>query len=578
MQISLAVFITPIFLAVNLQAGIVHEIDVLIPMRDGIELSADVYLPEGEGPFPVLLNRTPYNKDRGVTRAKEFVDDGYAVVTVDSRGIHGSGGVWSPYVTEAEDGYDTQEWVGRQSWCDGNIGMYGSSYPGFTQLLPAPLRSRFVKAIVPVAAQSDNYGSIWYTNGLYHQALALRWGAGQAAYAAGIEQPEVNWMRLMMHLPMKDTLAQVGLESPFVAATLEHSTYDEFWRQMSIRHLYAEMDVPAFHITGWYDDLVHETIKNFIGMRAKSRSKHARRWQKLLIGPWGHGSPRNSRYGDVDFGEAMVVDRRALHRSWYDRHLKEADNGLDDEAPIRIFVMGDNAWRDEWEWPLARTETTRLYLSSSGAANTRFGDGRLVEVPPLNERPDNFRYDPRNPLPTYGGNGCCGGGLTPHGPLDQRVNQQRQDVLVYTTTNLEADLEVTGGIELVLFFSTDVPDTDFFATVSDVYPDGRAIVIAEGMFRARFRTSLEAAAWLTPEEVYEVTISFWETSNVFKQGHRLRLHVSSSNFPRFDRNLNIKKPVGQGRAVDIRVATQTVYHDRERQSHLLLPIIPGGLR
>ncbi len=563
-----------LLLSASLEAQIRRQIDVRIPMRDGVELTADIYLPEGEGAFPVLLSRTPYDKTRGARRAEEFVEHGYAVVVVDSRGIHGSGGAWSPYVTEAEDGYDTQEWIGRQSWCDGNIGMYGSSYPGFTQLLPAPFRSEFVKAVVPIAAQSDNYGSIWYTNGLYHQALALRWGASQAALAAGGERPEVNWMRLMTHLPVKDALAQVGLESPFVSGTLRHSTYDDFWRRMSIRHLYEEMDVPALHITGWYDDLVHETILNFTRMQEKSRSEHARRWQKLLIGPWGHGWPSSSRHGDIDFGEAMMLDREAIHRRWYDYHLKAIDNGLDEEAPIRIFVMGENRWRDEHEWPLARARATRLYLRSGGAAKTRFGDGRLVETRPSNERPDTFRYDPRNPVPTYGGSGCCGGGLTPHGPLDQRVNQQRQDVLVYTTAPLEADLEVTGAIELRLFFSTDVPDTDFFATISDVYPDGRAILVAEGMLRARFRDSLEAPEWLTPGETYEVAIPFWETSNVFKQGHRLRLHLTSSNFPRFDRNLNIAKPVGEGKEADIRVATQTIYHNAERASYLLIQVIP----
>ena len=570
--LSLFCFCVCIFRA-SVAASEVRE-NVPIPMRDGVKLAADVYLPDGSGPFPVLLSRTPYDKTRGRDRAERLMRHGYGVVIVDSRGIYQSEGEWRPYVTEADDGYDTQEWIGRQSWCDGTIGMFGTSYPGFTQLLPAPQRSEYVKAIVPVAAQSDNYGSIWYTDGLYHLALALRWGASQAALAAGGARPDVNWMPLMMHLPVKDALGQLGLESPFVSQTLEHETYDNFWRKMSIRHLYHEMDVPAFHITGWYDALVHETIVNFTNMRATSRSAHARRWQKLLIGPWGHGFPRSSRYGDVDFGSGALIDVDGLHLRWYDYHLKGSENGLDAEAPIRIFVMGDNVWRDEEAWPIERVQPTRFYLRSDGAANTRFGDGGLSRAPPGEDRPDTYRYDPRNPVPTYGGSGCCGGGLTPHGPRDQSVNQQRQDVLVYATEPLTDDLEVTGAIELRLFFETNVPDTDFFATVSDVYPDGRAILIAEGMVRTRYRDSVKEPRWLEPNETHEVVVAFWETSNVFKAGHRVRLHVTSTNFPRFDRNLNAAKPVGEGTEADITVATHRIHHDEKHPSSLLLPVVP----
>ena len=550
--------------------------DVLVPMRDGVQLAADIYLPDGAGPFPVLLSRTPYNKIRGASRAAKFNQYGYAVVLVDSRGIHASQGNWQPYVTEAIDGYDTQEWIAKQPWCDGNIGMFGTSYPGFTQLLPAPYRSNSVKAIVPVAAQSDNYGSIWYTDGLYHLALALRWGANQASLASGGNPPSINWMQVMRYLPVKSALGAFGLESPFVSQTIKHSTYDDFWKSMSVRDVYSEMDVPAFHVTGWYDDLVHETIVNFLSMQSHSRSKHARRWQKLLIGPWGHGLPREAVYGDVNFGPNMLIDSDKLHLNWYDYHLKGIDNGLNEEAPIRIFVMGANVWRDEYEWPLERVERSRFYLNSSGGANSRFGDGSLDLELSSKSDADTYRYDPRNPVPTYGGSGCCGGGLTPHGPLDQRVNQQRQDVLVYTTDILEKDIEVTGAIELQLFFRTDVPDTDFFATVSDVYPNGKAILVAEAMQRMRYRKSIEAPNWLNLNQVYEVKMQFWETSNVFKAGHRIRLHLTSSNFPRFDRNLNAAVPIGEGLDADIVVATHVIYHNQELPSSLYLPVVPNS--
>ena len=551
------------------------ERNVLVPMSDGVRLAADVYLPEGDGPFPVLLTRTPYNKDRGERAARRYAAEAYAVVVMDSRGIYASRGDWLPYTTEARDGYDTQQWVGEQEWSNGKIGMYGTSYPGFTQLLPARFRSPYVRAIVPIAAQSDNFGSIWSTNGLYHLALGLSWGTRQEAIATEQTMPELTWMQAMSHLPLNTVMDEVGVYSEFVANTIRHEAYDDFWRQMSVRDDYDEMDVPAFHVTGWYDDLVSKTILNFTNMRERSRSEHARRWQKLLIGPWGHGVPPNSICGDANFGDEVTdVNAFDFHMQWFDYHLKDVDNGLDREAPIRIFVMGENVWRDEWEWPPSRAESQTLYLASGGAANTRFGNGVLSAEEPDGAVSDRYRYDPRNPVPTYGGHRCCGAGTTPDGPLDQRATQQRQDILVYTTDELTEDIEVTGTVELRLFFSTDARDTDVFVTLSDVRPDGRAILITEGASRTRFRNSIERAELLTSGEVYEVTIRMWETSNVFKEGHRIRLHVTSSNFPRFARNLNSGKPLGEEAEADIRVATQTIYHDAARPSALVLPVIP----
>lgn len=547
--------------------------NVAVPMRDGVHLAADIYLPNQPGPFPVLLTRTPYNKNRGAREARLYAEQGYAVVVMDSRGIYGSEGEWSPYVDEALDGYDTQQWIGAQDWCDGNIGMYGTSYPGFTQLLPAPYRSPYVKALVPVASQSDNYGSIWSTNGLYHLALGLSWGARQEAIATGNSIPDLNWMEVVTQLPLESALAKVGVYSEFVSNTIRHDAYDDFWKQMSIRDQYGEMDVPAFHVTGWYDDLISETVLNFTRMRELSRSSESRRWQKLLIGPWGHGVRPNRFYGDMDFGGGVDIDFSALEIEWFDYHLKGARNGLHEQAPIRIFVMGDNVWRDEYEWPLSRAIPTTLFFHSNGFANTRFGDGKLSEVLPADEPSDQYSYDPRSPVPTYGGHGCCGAGLTPDGPLDQRSTQQRQDVLVYTSDPLVEDTEVTGAPRVQLFFSTDVTDTDFFVTLSDVYPDGRSILITEGAVRTRFRDSVEKPTLLTPGKIYEVEIPMWETSNVFKDGHRIRLHITSSNFPRFNRNLNSGRSMAEETKADIRVATQTVYHDRTHSSAITLPVI-----
>lgn len=563
-------------------AGGVHvDKDVLVPMRDGVRLAADIYRPAATGQFPVLLSRTPYNKNGQADLARFFAQNGYAVVVMDSRGLFASHGDWHPYTDEAEDGYDTQQWVGQQPWSNGKVGMFGRSYPGFTQLLPARFRSPYVKAIMPEAAQSSNFGAIWSTNGIYHLALGLSWGTRQEALATEKPLPSPNWVRVMNHLPLKSAMDLIGVHSPFVADTITRDRYDDFWRKMSIQEHYAEMDVPAFHLTGWYDDLTHETLVNFAAMKKQSRSEHARRWQKLLIGPWGHGVRTDPKYGDMDFGPNMSTDLRALHLRWYDYHLKGVANGLDKEAPIRIFIMGENVWREEQEWPLARARATTFYLRSDGIANTRMGSGRLsLQAPAADEAPDQYVYDPRYPVPTYGGHGSGGGGITSDsafsiaGPMDQRSIQQREDVVVYTTEMLESDTEVTGDIELRLHFTTDVPDTDFFATLSDVYPDGRAILISEGALRTRFRDSLERPELLTPNRPYEVKIPIWGTSNLFKKGHRIRLHLTSSNFPRFNRNLNSGKPMAEETADDIRVARQRILHDRARASALILPVVP----
>ena len=276
----------------------------------------------------------------------------------------------------------------------------------------------------------------------------------------------------------------------------------------------------------------------------------------------------------MDFGESVRFDVQAMRLRWYDYHLKGIQNGLDREAPVRIFVMGANKWRDEQEWPLTRARATRFYLHSDGFANTRYGDGTLSTMAPANESVDRYRYDPRNPVPTYGGHGCCGGALTPAGPLDQQATQSRPDVLVYTSSPLEQDMEVTGRPEVNLFFSTDAPDTDIFLTLSDVHPDGKAILITEGAVRARFRDSFDKPTLLTPNQVYEIKIPLWETSNLFKKGHRIRVHITSSNFPRFNRNLNSGKPPADEGETDIRTASQAIYHGSRRASSIVLPVIP----
>ena len=566
---------------------IVIERDVRIPMSDGITLAADVFRPVETDPVPAILIVSPYSRTSTQARATAWARRGYAVVFVDSRGTFDSEGEYYPYVNEGRDAYDVQQWIGQQAWSDGKVGMWGKSYPAFIELLSAPFGSPHLKAVIPVSSQSDNFYGIWYSRGLLNQGIAFIGALFLGGRLATIDPAAINWMDLLTRLPLQETLDEEGLGSGYVADVIRHSTYDEFWRTMSLHDRYGKMDVPALHVGGWYDPNVRATIVNFTNMRERSKSEHARRWQRLIMGPWTHANreiwfpmtaaPAESwdgRLGDTEFGPQAAIDHEKEHLRWFDYHLKGIDNGVEGEAPIKIFVMGENVWRDEWEWPLSRARSTRFYLRSQKSARTRFGDGRLSPQSPSDEQPDSYVYNPRNPVSTWGGPVCCTLGLAPGGPLDQRVNQSRQDVLVFSSDPFEEDTEVTGAIELQLFFSTNVPDTDFFATVSDVYPDGRAIFISQGMLRTRFRDSLTDPTMLTPGEIHEVIIKFSETSNVFKAGHRIRLHITSSDFPRFDRNLNTAKPVGIGTEADIRVAEQVIYHDEVHPSILTLPVIP----
>jgi uncharacterized protein len=549
--------------------------DVYVPMGDGVTLATDIYYPTGTGPWPVLLSRTAYDKTHTAREAEFFVKNGYVVVTQDSRGLYASHGQWRPYIDEGPDGYDTEQWIGRQPWSNGKIGLFGTSYSAFTQLAPAVYRSPFVKVLIPVSAQSSNYGSVWGTDGILALALTMSWAPQQEAIHEKKTMNSVNWIEVMDHLPLKTSMDAGGVQSQFALDAISHSNYDSFWKQMSFREHYNEFDTPALHVSGWYDLLLHETFINYMNLKKSSRSAESRKFQHLLIGPWGHGVRPVEPYGDVDFGP-LNINFQQIELHWYDYFLKGQDNGLASEAPIRIFVMGDNVWRDENEWPLARTKPTKYFLHSKGFANTRYGNGTLDTVPPGTELVDHYRYDPLNPVPTYGGHANGGGppSIMPQGPLDQRVNESRMDVLNYTSDKLAADLEVTGAPETELSFSTDVPDTDFFVTLSDVYPDGKAIVITEGTLRARFRDSVEHPTMLQPNKIYTVKIPLWETSNVFKKDHQIRLHITSSNFPRFNRNLNSGKDRADETEADARVATQTIYHDRLHSSYLLLPVIP----
>ena len=559
--------------------------DIKVPMRDGVNLSTDVYLPDVEGLVPAILIRTPYNNNNeGVVEdCIYFASRGYAVVAQDVRGRWDSDGEWYPFKHEAEDGFDTLEWTGAQRWCSGNVGTAGGSYVAMVQWQAAPLRSRFLKAMVPRVGYSNFYHNWAYTGGAFQLGFNLRWAAIQMHTRTNQVQylwmPESNHLsNLHWHLPLRTMAETAGRDSRVWDDWIAHPSYDDYWRSMRpVEEYYADIQVPAYGLGGWYDVFLQSTLDNFMGVNGHGRPP-GRGNQKIVIGPWIHNCGdygRESRTGDVEFGDSARIDLRGEHVRWFDHWLKGIDNGIADEPPVNVFVMGANRWRKSSDWPIPGTRYTPYYLHSRGKANSLFGDGGLDTAAPSVETPDRFVYDPDNPVTTAGGSTCCSEDVTPisMGPRDQQSVEWRPDVLVYTSAVLEEDVEVTGPVTMVLYAASDARDTDFTAKLVDVHPNGTAINVAQGIIRARYRDSWEEASLLEPGSTYKYTIDLWSTANCFLKGHRIRVEVSSSNFPQFDRNPNTGNPFGLD--AELRVAHQTVFHDAQHPSHIVLPIVPA---
>ncbi len=552
------------------------SLDVRVPMRDGVELSTDVYLPRGEGTFPAVLMRTPYsnNMDVYIRKARALANDGYAGVVQDVRGRWDSDGEFYPLIAERDDGYDTQEWIGSQPWSNGKIGMSGRSYLGSVQWLSAPLRSRYLTCLAPQSTNSNQLTDLVRPGGAFQLGVLLTWGMRTTQRTAQSIAYE-NWTETFHRLPLIDIPERTGRSMTFWSDWLQRAADDQFWADVTTSTRWAEIGVPAYNFGGWFDLYSAQVFRQFNGLRQHGRTPEARQ-SKLLIGPWPHhlGTDLSTspRTGDIDFGSNAAISIDSVERPWFDYWLKGEDNGIVDEAPLRLFIMGINEWRDEYEWPLARTDWQAWHLHSGGRAQSVRGDGRLALAPPADEPGDTFEYDPHFPVQTLGGANCCSPELVPWGPYDQRPVEARVDVLCYTSDELEEDLEVVGPIKLVLHAMTDGLDTDWTAKLVDVAPSGYAMILCDGIIRARYRNGLGDPSLLTPNEVYAYEIDLGVTGNVFRRGHRIRLDVSSSNFPRFDRNLN----TGNDLTTDseMRVADQTVLHDTAHPSRLVLPVIP----
>jgi putative CocE/NonD family hydrolase len=564
--------------------AITIDFDVPATMRDGTVLRANVYRPTGAGRWPVLLVRTPYGKD-GETFVLDPVQAarrGYVVVVQDTRGRFTSEGEWYPYRSEAEDGFDTIAWAAALPYADGQVGLFGGSYHGFTQWSAAALQPPALKAMFPEWTPADPLSSFIYCGGAFRLAIA------QYYLSLGVDilvrrhrdDPTALTEAVQALCREIDALARAGYRAlPLAdfAPVRRHDVgsvfFDELaapldrehpaWRALTILGKHERVQVPTFNTGGWYDPFLADTLLHYQTMHALGRPT------KLLIGPWTHGAT-TLRIGEMNFGFGsmrgsidLTTSVASLHLRWFDYWLKGMDTGIMAEPPIKLFVMGANVWRDEAEWPLTRAVDTRYYLRACR---------QLSQEPPDAEAPDSYDYDPADPVPTLGG----GGGNTPEyppGPFDQRPIEARPDVLIYRTLPLEGDTEVTGPVEVRLWAMSSAPDTDFLARLVDVYPDGRSINLTEGIVRTRYRDFRkgEPPSLIEPGRPYVYAIDLWATSNVFKAGHRIGLQVTSSCFPCWDRNPNTGHAFGVD--AELRVAHQEILHDHAHASHVRLPLI-----
>jgi uncharacterized protein len=572
---TVAMLLAPLARATDSYA-VTYSRDVAVRMRDGVALRADIYRPDAAGKFPVILERTPYDKNGDVEFGLKAARRGYVFVVEDVRGRYSSDGDWYPFKNESSDGYDTVEWAAALPYANGQVGMYGSSYVGATQMLAAIAHPPHLAGICPVITASDYHNNWTYQGGAFQQWFNESWTSGLAQDTVyrtirqhanaldGIATLPLVVFPLLGGKPLPSQPQLTSSQAPYFLDWLNHPDDDEYWQQFSIEKHFSNINVPALHIAAWYDIFLDGSLRNYVGIKAQGNSEQARRGQRLLVVVGGHAGPfENRKIGSVDFGPKSPVDVDELTLRWYDWLLKGIANGIEKEMPVRIFVMGTNEWRDELDWPLARAKNTKYFLHSNSVLNT---------LPASHEKPDQYVYDPADAVPTIGGPLCCEPLPSGIGPEDQRPVEARRDVLVYTTPAFAKNTEVTGPVSLDLYVSSSALDTDFTGMLVDVWPNGFAQNLTSGILRLRYRDSLEKPQLATPGQTYLVTINLLATSNVFLAGHKLRLEIASSNFPRFDRNLN----TGEAQATATRTvkATNVIYHDRAHPSALIVPVVP----
>lgn len=567
------------------------EKNVMVPMRDRVKLATDIYRSTKTTPLPVLLARLPYNKDRPQVLAfslDRLLDAGYAVVIQDMRGRFASEGEFTLTQDEPHDGVDTIAWIASQPWSNGQVGMFGASYLGIPQWLAAKEQPPALRALAPMHTQHSLYTN---QGGAFELGLFLGWAMRQGALGEvprrmregfatqddldAVTRAVADMQPFYEHLPLTD-IPLLKRFAPYYFNWLSGAAEEDARHQRAEKEIYEQVIVPSLNIGGWYDMFVEGALENYQHMKRYGGSESARKFQHLLIGPWAHfdlpGIFTERIYGPLS--STRDIDLVGIHLRWFDHWLKGIDNSVEEEKPVHIFVMGADVWRDEADWPLPDTQYCHYYLHSQGHANTATGDGLLLPTRPEEEQEDVYSYDPHNPVPTIGGaNLLQMGAVVNTGPRDQREVERREDVLCYTTPPLAQPVEVTGSISLVLSISSSARDTDFTGKLVDVYPDGRSEIITDGILRMRYRESFTAPALMEEGQVYEIRIHLGSTSNVFKAGHSIRLEVSSSNFPRFNRNTNTGGDMLSETQEELQKSINRVYHNHTRLSYLILPII-----
>ena len=590
-------------------------------MRDGVVLRADVYRPESNSAVPVILMRTQYGKEAAQVQPARFqtpqwyASHCYIVVVQDIRGQGASDGAFYEYANDRNDGYDSVEWAARLPGSNGRVGMYGSSYVGATQWLAATATPPSLKAIVPSNTASDYYDGWTYEDGAFRLAFIEPWMTSTIATSAAVNRQDAatvaslkaaaaesaRWLRFTPYAELPTLQPKSPMVAPYFFDAIRHPTDDAYWQAFSIQTRYARVDVPVLAFDGWYDAFVEGALRNFNGVRTQGATDLARNSQRIVIGPWEHlgwgrpDSPVSPRLKALGVVADSPVNELTI--AWFDHFLKGADNGVGGPSRVDYFEMGENKWHVASDWPLAATVYQNWYLASGGHANSLMGDGVLSPAPPARAQneavahttteaaapiaaapaaapTDRFTYDPANPVPSVGGHSCCSWTAGPQGQFDQSAIEQRPDILVFTSAPLDQALEVTGPISVILYAGSTATDTDFTAKLVDVYPDGTAVNLSNGIQRASFRDSLADPTPIRPGEVYRFSINVWPTSNLFAKGHRIRLEISSSDFPQFAPNPNTGEPFGVSAAR--KTAEQTILHDADHPSALILPTIPAG--
>ena len=565
---------TPFFLCVVLlllptlaTAEITPE-TLLVQMRDGVSLSTDVYRSADWTTGPVVLVRTPYDKSRVASVAEQFVDAGYAAVIQDCRGRLESEGVFIPYNNEGQDGYDTIEWLNRQDWCNGRIGMWGASYFGATQWQAAAEKPDGLIAICPTATWTDFYRNL-YQGGSIRISMLTSWAA-RMSQPEGATQP-TDWNSVFMRLPLSEVDDQIGWPIPWFENMLTHPRPDGYWHRLELSDEVGELDLAIQHVVGYYDFFSRESVDNFKLMQERASTLSVRKKQQLILGPWDHGTIGRSKVGDYDFGETAVWDRNAANIDWLDRFLKDTSKAkLKAFSPVRYFSMGDNQWYDATSWPPNGVKHTSFYLHSNGNANTRNGDGRLSRKAPRSAQPaDEFVSNPADPAPANVFDENREIHQVTFGPVDQSSISDRDDVLVFTSGSLEEDIAFAGNAKARLFVSADTPDADWVVKLIDVHPDGFAQNLVVGVMRGQFRNSELELEPLEPNKVYEIEVDLGPVAATVQKGHELRIDICGAYFPLFDRNTNTGKGPYNGETL---ISHERVYHSPKQPSRLILPI------